>query len=44
MLVPKREWQLERADSTCMLRWKSRKEGDWKKKPARAQEAPSEMA
>ncbi len=39
--TPKSVWQLEREVSACMRRWNSRKEGAWKKKTARAQEAAS---
>ena len=42
--TPKRVWQLEREVSSCMRRWNSRKEGAWKKKVARAQEAASARA
>ena len=38
---PEQDWQLERADSSSMRRWKSRKEGDWRKQVAQAQEAAS---
>ena len=39
--MPNRDWQLERASSSCMRRWKARKEGSCRKKGASAQEAAS---
>ena len=42
--TPKRVWQLEREDCSCLRRWNARKEGAWNKTVARAQAAASETA